>query len=174
MTARRSRIRKVQPESTGASLINRTSLKKSLAIGFIILGLIILIAIVTTVVVMLLSRDSEKTTISATTPTTMSTTTHTTMPTSTTTQNTRCFYPDFDFQQRNITGVELAVSNIPWQVQVLVDDTYACGGTILDNLTILSAAHCFEKQYTPSIIRAGSIKYGNGGQASYSYLGKHK
>ena len=129
---------------------------KSLAIGFIILCLIILIVTVTTVVVMLMSRDSEKTTITTTT-------------TSTTTQNTRCFYPDFDFQQRIVGGVELAVSNIPWQVQILVDDTYPCEGTILDDLTILSAAHCFEYQYTPSSIRAGSIKYGNGGQVSYSY-----
>ena len=130
---------------------------KSPAIGFIVLCLIILIVTVTTVVVMLMSRDSEKTTITATTIS------------STTTQNTRCFYPDFDFQQRIVGGVELAVSNIPWQVQILVDDTYACGGTILDDLTILSAAHCFEYQYTPSSIRAGSIKYGNGGQVSYSY-----
>ena len=129
---------------------------KSPAIGFIVLCLIILIVTVTTVVVMLMSRDSEKTTITATIS-------------STTTQNTRCFYPDFDFQQRIVGGVELAVSNIPWQVQILVDDTYACGGTILDDLTILSAAHCFEHQYTPSSIRAGSIKYGNGGQVSYSY-----
>ena len=133
-----------------------TTVMKSLAIGFIILCLIILIVTVTTVVVMLMSRDSEKTTITTTT-------------TSTTTQNTRCFYPDFDFQQRIVGGVELAVSNIPWQVQILVDDTYPCEGTILDDLTILSAAHCFEYQYTPSSIRAGSIKYGNGGQVSYSY-----
>ena len=133
---------------------------KSLAIGFIILCLIILIVTVTTVsyyvTVMLMSRGSEKTTI-------------TTTISSTTTQNTRCFYPEFDFQERIVEGVELAVLNIPWQVQILVDDTYACGGTILDDLTILSAAHCFEHQYTPSSIRAGSIKYGNGGQVSYSY-----
>ena len=141
---------------------------KSPAIGFIVLCLIILIVTVTTVVVMLMSRDSEKTTITTTTTSTTTTTT-TTTTTSTTTQNTRCFYPDFDFQQRIVGGVELAVSNIPWQVQILVDDTYACGGTILDDLTILSAAHCFEHQYTPSSIRAGSIKYGNGGQVSYSY-----
>ena len=133
---------------------------KSLAIGFIILGLVIL-ATVSIVVVFLLTTDSEKTNISSTTTT--STTTATTI------QNTRCFYPDFAFQQRINGSIKLAVSNIPWQVQILVDDTYACGGTILDDLTILSAAHCFEHQYTPSSIRAGSIKYGNGGQVSYSY-----
>ena len=134
---------------------------KSLAIGFIILGLVIL-ATVSIVVVFLLTTDSEKTNISSTTTT--STTTATTI------QNTRCFYPDFAFQQRINGSIELAVSNIPWQVQILVDDTNACGGTILDNLTILSAANCFEHQYTPSIVRAGSIKFGYGGQVSYFHF----
>ena len=135
---------------------------KSLAIGFIILGLVIL-ATVSIVVVFLLTTDSEKTNISSTTTT--STTTATT-----TIQNTRCFYPDFAFQQRINGSIELAVSNIPWQVQILVDDTNACGGTILDNLTILSAANCFEHQYTPSIVRAGSITFGYGGQVSYFHF----
>ena len=129
---------------------------KSLAIGFIILGLVIL-ATVSIVVVFLLTTDSEKTNISSTTTTS----------TTTTVQNTRCFYPDFAFQQRINGSIELAVSNIPWQVQILVDDANVCGGTILDNLTILSAANCFEHQYTPSIVRAGSIKFGYGGQVSY-------
>ena len=84
-------------------------------------------------------------------------------------EGSRCIYPDFNIQQRLHRGAELAESNIPWQVQILVDDKNACEGTILDNSTILSAAECFENQYTPSIIRAGSIKYGNGGQVSYSY-----
>ena len=132
---------------------------KSLAIGFIILGLVIL-ATVSIVVVFLLTTDSEKTNISSTTTTS----------TTTAIQNTRCFYPDFAFQQRINGSIELAVSNIPWQVQILVDDTNACGGTILDNLTILSAANCFEHQYTPSIVRAGSIKFGYGGQVSYFHF----
>ena len=134
---------------------------KSLAIGFIILGLVIL-ATLSIVVVFLLTTDSEKTNISSTTTT--STTTATTI------QNTRCFYPDFAFQQRINGSIKLAVSNIPWQVQILVDDANVCGGTILDNLTILSAASCFEHQYTPSIVRAGSIKFGYGGQVSYFHF----
>ena len=132
---------------------------KSLAIGFIILGLVIL-ATLSIVVVFLLTTDSEKTNISSTTTTS----------TTTTIQDTRCFYPDFAFQQRINGSIELAVSNIPWQVQILVDDANACGGTILDNLTILSAANCFEHQYTPSIVRAGSIKFGYGGQVSYFHF----
>ena len=132
---------------------------KSLAIGFIILGLVIL-ATVSIVVVFLLTTDSEKTNISSTTTTS----------TTTAIQNTRCFYPDFAFQQRINGSIELAVSNIPWQVQILVDDANVCGGTILDNLTILSAANCFEHQYTPSIVRAGSIEFGYGGQVSYIHF----
>ena len=142
MTARRSQIHKMQ-QSTRNSQLNRTSFKKKvLAIGFIILGVIILIATVTTVIITLMSGDSE---------------------------GSRCVYPDFNIQHRLHSGAELAESNIPWQVQILVDDKNACEGTILDKSTILSAAECFENQYSPSIVRAGSIRYGNGGQVSYSY-----
>ena len=131
MTARRSRIRKVQ-QSSGTSQMNRTSFKKKLlAIGFIILGVIILIATITTVIIMLMSGDSEE---------------------------SRCIYPDFNIQQRLHSGAELAVSNIPWQVQILVDNKNACEGTILDNSTILSAAECFENQYTPSCSLTKKLK----------------
>ena len=131
---------------------------KSLAIGFIILGLVIL-ATVSIVVVFLLTTDSEKTNISSTTTT--STTTATT-----TIQDTRCFYPDFAFQQRIVGGVE-AESNIPWQVLIFINNEFMCGGTILDPMTILSAAHCFEKPYSPSIILAGSTNYVNSSEDTY-------
>ena len=151
MTARRSRIRKVQ-QSSGTSQLNRTSFKKKLlAIGFIILGVIILIATITTVIVMLMQQTNSSVLMSENS------------------KGTRCIYPDFNNQKKLHSGVEIAVSNIPWQVQILVDDKNACEGTILDKSTILSAAECFENQYSPSIVRAGSIRYGNGGQVSYSY-----
>ena len=73
-----------------------------------------------------------------------------------------CIYPDFDFQQR-IVGGEEAESNIPWQVLVHINNERMCGGTILDNMTILSAAHCYDDyenpNYTPAMIYAGSTNY---------------
>ena len=75
----------------------------------------------------------------------------------------KCVYSAFDFQQRIVGGVT-AASPIPWQVQIVVDNSWICGGTILDNSTILSAAHCYENDDTPSYVRAGSVKFGSGGQ----------
>ena len=74
-------------------------------------------------------------------------------------------YPPFEFQKRIAGGVS-AVSPIPWQVFILIDNTFMCGGTILDDVTILSAAHCFGNLDSPSIIRAGSLKTYEGGQVS--------
>ena len=36
-----------------------------------------------------------------------------------------------------------ALSPIPWQVVMAVDGEFKCGGTILNEDTILTAAHCF-------------------------------
>ena len=78
-------------------------------------------------------------------------------------------YPPFEFQQKIVGGVS-AVSPIPWQVVIHIDNMYHCGGTILDDITILSAAHCFENHDSPSTIRAGSLKTGEGGQVGYHYF----
>ena len=48
---------------------------------------------------------------------------------------------------------------IPWQVYI-----WGCGGTILDECTILSAAHCGFTNGQTKYIRAGSINKNDGGQ----------
>ena len=49
--------------------------------------------------------------------------------------------------RHRIVGGDEALSPIPWQVHVHTSDKFernqVCGGTILDEETILSAAHCF-------------------------------
>ena len=60
-----------------------------------------------------------------------------------------------DFNSR-IVGGSIAESPIPWQVRV-----GGCGGTILDEYTILSAAHCRDYSY----ILAGYISAQSGPQA---------
>ena len=68
-------------------------------------------------------------------------------------------------QQRIVQGVT-AVSPIPWQAFVLIDNSFRCGGTILDSSTILSAAHCFPNLDSPSVVRVGSLFTDSGGQVS--------
>ena len=60
-----------------------------------------------------------------------------------------------------IAGGKDAPFPIPWQVHVYVDGVPICGGTILDETTILSAAQCFRFGYLNSTINAGITMEGS-------------
>ena len=80
--------------------------------------------------------------------------------------------PNFFFNSDRILGGQEASDIIPWQVSVQMMGSHLCGGTILNNITVISAAHCFydapgfmydlSKGYWT--IRAGSMKRSSGGQ----------
>ena len=77
--------------------------------------------------------------------------------------------PDFmlnaaRFVPAEIVGGENAPSPIPWQVSVQHNNVHFCGATILDQVTLLSAASCFYGNiYVDGIsIRAGSIHKSDG------------
>ena len=77
--------------------------------------------------------------------------------------------PDFmlaaaRFVPAEIVGGENAPSPIPWQVSVQHNNVHFCGATILDQVTLLSAASCFYgNTYVDGIsIRAGSIHKSDG------------
>ena len=60
-----------------------------------------------------------------------------------------------------IVGGEIAPTPIPWQVIVHTNNKPVCGGTILNEETILSAAHCFHPLSPVNdqdFIEAGMIK----------------
>ena len=61
-----------------------------------------------------------------------------------------------------IVGGLIATSPIPWQVQMLNNNKIFCGGTILDEYTILSAAHC--KIHSNNYIGAGATSWQPGPQ----------
>ena len=64
-----------------------------------------------------------------------------------------------------IVGGEDTPSPIPWQVSVQRNNWHFCGATILNNITLLSAAHCFYQQSINGLsIRAGSTEKSSGGQ----------
>ena len=60
-----------------------------------------------------------------------------------------------------IVGGMIATSSIPWQVQVRGSDGTFCGGTILDEYTILSAAHCKLTSTTNIVAGATSVNSGS-------------
>merc|ERR1712156_1403412 len=70
--------------------------------------------------------------------------------------------PEFMLNADRIVGGEDAPSPIPWQVAVLSGSFQFCGATILDESTLLCAAHC--QVSTSHSIRAGSVNKKSGGQ----------
>merc|ERR1712002_655920 len=75
-------------------------------------------------------------------------------------------FPSFMIGDR-IVGGEAAADPIPWQVSVRQGNWHFCGGTILDETTVMCAAHCFDKGQSMSgyFIRAGvKNKNDNSGQ----------
>ncbi|XP_012864950.1 PREDICTED: transmembrane protease serine 4 [Dipodomys ordii] len=64
---------------------------------------------------------------------------------------------------RVVGGEEASVDSWPWQVSVQYNQQHVCGGSILDPLWILTAAHCFRKYLDVSNwkVRAGSDQLGN-------------
>lgn len=77
---------------------------------------------------------------------------------------------DFDIGTRRIVnGTSTSIEQVPFQVSILFFNSQWCGASILDQNTILTAAHCFDyywdKLYELNVwsIRAGSSYWGNGG-----------
>ena len=45
---------------------------------------------------------------------------------------------------RIVGGVEAKPNSWPWIARLIIDQQFGCGGTIIDEKTILTAAHCVE------------------------------
>ena len=83
-------------------------------------------------------------------------------------------FPIFIFSQIDIVGGDDAnISDYPWQVALTEQSgnwiSAFCGGSIIDNYWILTAAHCVEDGFNGTLyIRAGSDVYYAQGGTSYS------
>merc|ERR1719510_109523 len=77
-------------------------------------------------------------------------------------KNSCASMPTFMQNADRIVGGEAAPEMIPWQVAMLSGSFQFCGGTVLDECTILTAAHCeIKKSHS---IRAGSTNKKSRGQ----------
>ncbi|XP_072490936.1 serine protease 55 isoform X2 [Notamacropus eugenii] len=50
-----------------------------------------------------------------------------------------------------IGGVDTSRFQVPWQVGIYFNDTFLCGGSILDKFWILTASHCFMSDNTKNL-----------------------
>ncbi|XP_030387946.1 trypsin 3A1 [Scaptodrosophila lebanonensis] len=66
---------------------------------------------------------------------------------------------------RIVGGSEASISYFPHQVSIQMGTRHACGGSILTNRIILTAAHCVREYSKPQLyfVRAGSDEWARGG-----------
>ncbi|XP_012283094.1 trypsin-1 [Orussus abietinus] len=64
---------------------------------------------------------------------------------------------------RIVGGTETTIEDVPYQVVLQVNGIYLCGGTIISDQWILSAAHCMGYSTKLLQVRAGSVHEQSGG-----------
>ncbi|XP_043066710.1 trypsin alpha-3 [Drosophila bipectinata] len=73
--------------------------------------------------------------------------------------------PQSPLDGRIVGGVAASIENHPWMVSVQTSGSHHCGGSIISNTIVVTAAHCLESPITASVlrIRAGSNRRSYGG-----------
>ncbi|XP_034101562.2 trypsin alpha-like [Drosophila albomicans] len=65
---------------------------------------------------------------------------------------------------RIIGGQDVTIEEAPWQIALLLNNEFICGGSIYSELFVITAAHCVvEKPEQQFQIRAGSTNYNEEG-----------
>lgn len=69
------------------------------------------------------------------------------------------------YGNRIVGGEETTIEEFPYQISLEYGSSHRCGGSILDENTILTAAHCtYGLSSLYFYVRAGTANLGSGGQ----------
>ncbi|XP_023312939.1 trypsin-like, partial [Anoplophora glabripennis] len=71
---------------------------------------------------------------------------------------------DLDVDPRIVGGEPSSIEKHPYIVSVQRNGRHHCGGSIISSTWVVSAAHCFLREFDAYSIRAGSSKRNQGGQ----------
>uniref|UniRef100_A0A1A9VA56 Peptidase S1 domain-containing protein n=1 Tax=Glossina austeni TaxID=7395 RepID=A0A1A9VA56_GLOAU len=79
--------------------------------------------------------------------------------------------PNWEWQSRIVNGEPAVIEDHPYQVSLQnVENNHFCGGSILSEDIVLTAAHCLEGRKPEDVkVRLGSTMYASGDCASASY-----
>jgi secreted trypsin-like serine protease len=91
--------------------------------------------------------------------------TEVTAPPSTTSS---CGVPDYNHDDKIVGGTETIIEKYPWQVSIQFSGYHTCGGSIINDRWILTAAHCIWEQEQPVYANQFSIVAGSSNQEQYS------
>uniref|UniRef100_A0A336M3B4 CSON009631 protein n=1 Tax=Culicoides sonorensis TaxID=179676 RepID=A0A336M3B4_CULSO len=68
------------------------------------------------------------------------------------------------FDTRIVGGEQIDISYVPYQILLMLNGRHTCGGAIVNEITILTAAHCTQNSASVYSVRAGSNSQYTGGQ----------
>lgn len=72
-------------------------------------------------------------------------------------------WEDDDYSGRIVNGYDIEIQEVPYQIGIFVEESFACGGSIISEKYILTAAHCLVYNKDDLMIHAGSSKLKEGG-----------
>lgn len=74
---------------------------------------------------------------------------------------------EIDPDGKIVGGDPYDISQVPWQVSMQESGEHICGGSLVDAVTVITAAHCCQGSRAKNIqIRAKSSTYDDGGEVS--------
>ncbi|BFZ14226.1 hypothetical protein BsWGS_17265 [Bradybaena similaris] len=87
--------------------------------------------------------------------------------------NAQCGVPDYNPPFKIVGGTQTVIEKYPWQVSIQYRDYHTCGGTIISDRWVLTAAHCILERQQPIAINQFTVVAGSTNQESFSFVANY-